>query len=66
MWLGEYLCSYPNTLLLVSHDADFLDTVCTNIIHLEDKKLHTYRGGYTQVSLAYFCAHGESGVSLLG
>ena len=33
--------------------ADFLDAVCTNIVHLEDKKLNTYRGGYTQFTRAH-------------
>jgi ATP-binding cassette subfamily F protein 1 len=48
LWLGAYLSSYPNTLLLVSHDADFLDAVCTNILLLEDRALHSFRGGYSQ------------------
>ncbi len=32
-----------HTLLVVSHDAGFLDSVCTDIIHLDDAKLNTYR-----------------------
>ena len=34
LWLGEYLATYPNTLLVVSHDADFLDSVCSHVVHL--------------------------------
>ncbi|CAE7562078.1 ABCF4, partial [Symbiodinium sp. CCMP2456] len=48
LWLDEYLCEYPKTLLVVSHDADFLDSVCTDVLHLEERKLIPYRGGYTE------------------
>ncbi|CAL1126774.1 unnamed protein product [Cladocopium goreaui] len=47
IWLEEYLTGYPKTLLVVSHDADFLDSVCTDVVHLEEKKLNRYKGGYT-------------------
>lgn len=47
IWLEEYLTGYPKTLLVVSHDADFLDSVCTDVVHLEEKKLNQYKGGYT-------------------
>lgn len=48
LWLDQYLCEYPKTLLVVSHDADFLDSVCTDVLHLEERKLIPYRGGYTE------------------
>jgi len=48
LWLDDYLSNYPKTLLVVSHDADFLDSVCTDIVHLEERKLIAYKGGYTQ------------------
>lgn len=49
IWLDEFLSTeFKKTLLVVSHDADFLDSVCTDIIHLEDQKLWQYRGAYTQ------------------
>jgi ATP-binding cassette subfamily F protein 1 len=35
-------------LLIVSHDQGFLDNVCTDIIHLDQKRLFYYRGNYTQ------------------
>jgi len=46
VWLEEYLKSYNRILLLVSHSQDFLNGVCTNIIHLQNKKLHYYSGNY--------------------
>eukprot|EP00451_Oxyrrhis_marina_P053821 CAMPEP_0204506546 /NCGR_PEP_ID=MMETSP0471-20130131/109302_1 /ASSEMBLY_ACC=CAM_ASM_000602 /TAXON_ID=2969 /ORGANISM="Oxyrrhis marina" /LENGTH=1976 /DNA_ID=CAMNT_0051511551 /DNA_START=126 /DNA_END=6057 /DNA_ORIENTATION=- len=48
LWLDEYLAErYPHAVMIVSHDADFLDSVCTDIVHLEDKKLNYYRGNYS-------------------
>ncbi|CAE7782547.1 ABCF4, partial [Symbiodinium microadriaticum] len=43
LWLDEYLSSQWNgTLLIVSHDADFLESVCTDIVHLDAAKLSYY------------------------
>ncbi|UVJ44199.1 ATP-binding cassette domain-containing protein [Pseudomonas sp. LS1212] len=47
LWLEEWLKSYPGTLLLISHDRDFLDAVVDQIAHVEQCKLTLYRGGYT-------------------
>merc|ERR1712048_253446 len=48
LWLDQYLSEkYPHAVIVVSHDADFLDSICTDIFHLEDKKLNHYRGDYT-------------------
>ena len=47
LWLEQWLLAYPGTLLLISHDRDFLDAVVGNIIHLEQQKLTLYRGGYS-------------------
>lgn len=44
--LQDYLLRWPKTLLVVSHARDFLNTVCTDIIHLHHFKLTTYRGNY--------------------
>ena len=44
IWLEEYLLRWKKTLIVVSHDRSFLDTICTDIIHLHDEKLHMYRG----------------------
>ncbi|CAM9657732.1 unnamed protein product [Chrysoparadoxa australica] len=46
IWLVEYLATrWKGTLLVVSHDQDFLDNVCTDIIHLSDLKLNYYGAG---------------------
>jgi len=47
LWLEDWLKGYPGTLLLISHDRDFLDAVVDHIAHVEQCKLTLYRGGYT-------------------
>ncbi|WP_407317013.1 ribosomal protection-like ABC-F family protein [Pseudomonas sp. nanlin1] len=47
LWLEDWLKSYPGTLLLISHDRDFLDAVVDHIAHVEQCKLTLYRGGYS-------------------
>ncbi|MGL4316061.1 MAG: ATP-binding cassette domain-containing protein [Pseudomonas sp.] len=47
LWLEDWLKSYPGTLLLISHDRDFLDAVVDHVAHLEQQKLTLYRGGYS-------------------
>ncbi len=46
VWLEEYLKNYNRILVLVSHSQDFLNGVCTSIIHLQDKKVTYYTGNY--------------------
>lgn len=46
IWLNDYLQKWKNTLLIVSHDADFLNSVCTEILHLDNRKLIHYKGDY--------------------
>ena len=53
LWLEEYLCRWKKTLLVVSHDRDFLNTVCSEIIHLHDQKLHFYRGNFDDFESGY-------------
>jgi ATP-binding cassette subfamily F protein 3 len=48
IWLEAYLKDYPGTLLIVSHDREFLNAIPDMIIHLEQGKLVTYRGNYDQ------------------
>ncbi len=48
LWLEQWLKRYQGTILLISHDRDFIDAVATNILHIEGKKLHQYVGGYSQ------------------
>jgi ATP-binding cassette subfamily F protein uup len=45
-WLENFLATNKSTLLLVTHDRYFLDTVCNEIIELEDEKLYIYKGDY--------------------
>lgn len=47
MWLEEFLMNFPNTVIVVSHDRHFLDTVCTNIVDIDFKKIQMYTGNYT-------------------
>ena len=46
IWLDEYLQKWKKTLLVVSHDQDFLNSVCQEILHIEDLKLASYKGNY--------------------
>jgi ABC transport system ATP-binding/permease protein len=45
-WLENFLASNKSTLLLVTHDRYFLDTVCNEILELDDEKLYVYKGDY--------------------
>ncbi|WP_226504038.1 ATP-binding cassette domain-containing protein [Pseudomonas sp. MWU16-30317] len=47
LWLEDWLKNYPGTLLLISHDRDFLDAVVDHIAHIEQCKMTVYRGGYS-------------------
>jgi ATP-binding cassette subfamily F protein 3 len=47
LWLEDWLNSYPGTLLLISHDRDFLDTVTDHILHIENTQLSLYTGNYS-------------------
>lgn len=51
--MQEYLTLWKKTLVVVSHDRDFLNTVTTDIIHLHDFKLHYYRGNFAQFEEMY-------------
>lgn len=46
LWLENYVSRYPHTVLLISHDRDLLNKAVDTIVHLEAKKLTSYRGGY--------------------
>jgi ATP-binding cassette subfamily F protein 3 len=47
IWLEDWLKRYPGTLIIISHDRDFLDGVVNVIVHIDDKKLKRYSGNYT-------------------
>ena len=44
MWLEEMLKNFKRILLMVSHSQDFMNGVCTNIIHMSQKQLNVYTG----------------------
>uniref|UniRef100_A0A3B3VQF4 ATP-binding cassette sub-family F member 3 n=1 Tax=Poecilia latipinna TaxID=48699 RepID=A0A3B3VQF4_9TELE len=46
LWLENYLQTWQSTILVVSHDRNFLNAVATDIIHLHSQRLDTYRGDY--------------------
>ncbi len=48
LWLEDWLARYPGTLLLITHDRDFLDGVVTTIAHVDQLKIKTYTGNYSQ------------------
>ena len=47
IWLEAWLKQYDGCLLLISHDRDFLDNVCTHIAHIERQKIDYYSGNYS-------------------
>jgi len=48
LWLERWLKSYTGILLLISHDRDFLDDICTHIAHIEHETIKSYTGNYSQ------------------
>jgi len=47
IWLEAWLKAYPGTLLLISHDRDFLDAIASQIVHIEQERLTLYPGSYS-------------------
>lgn len=47
IWLEKWLRQYSGTLILISHDRDFIDCIVDKIIHIEQNKFHEYTGNYT-------------------
>ena len=47
IWLERWLVQYQGTLVLISHDRDFLDPIVTKILHIENQKLNEYTGDYS-------------------
>ncbi len=52
LWLEDWLKAYPGTLLMISHDRDFLDAICSHIVELADQTLTLYTGNYSQFETA--------------
>ena len=47
LWLEQWLLKYPGMLMMISHDREFLDGLCTHTLHLNDGKAKLYSGDYT-------------------
>ena len=47
LWIQDWLANYKGTLVLISHDREFLDAVCTHTLHLHTEKLTLYPGNYS-------------------
>ena len=47
IWLESWLNDYRGTLVLISHDRDFLDAIVNHIAHIEQQRLTLYKGGYS-------------------
>lgn len=54
-WLERYLKQSPSTIILISHDREFLDAFVTHIVHVENKQLNLYTGNYS----SYETIHAE-------
>ncbi len=52
LWFEQWLKNYPGTLLLISHDREFLDQTIEHIIHFDQQQLIYYRGNYSAFELA--------------
>jgi ATP-binding cassette, subfamily F, member 3 len=48
VWLEDWLHRYPGTLVVISHDREFLDSVCNVTLHLENQQIKRYGGNYSQ------------------
>ncbi|OCG04003.1 ABC transporter ATP-binding protein [Gilliamella sp. wkB112] len=51
IWLEKWLTNYQGTLILISHDRDFLDPLVNKIIHIEQKSLFEYTGNYSSFEI---------------
>ncbi|BEV70572.1 ATP-binding cassette domain-containing protein [Paludibacterium sp. THUN1379] len=51
LWLEEWLKGYPGTLLVISHDRDFLDAICSHIVEMAQQTLSLYTGNYSQFEI---------------
>ena len=47
LWLEKWLKRYTGTMLLISHDRDFIDNICQGILHVENRQINAYSGNYS-------------------
>jgi ATP-binding cassette subfamily F protein 3 len=48
VWLEEWLLAFPGTLLMISHDREFLDAIIDRVLHIENRAIRAYAGNYSQ------------------
>jgi len=48
VWLEEWLTEFPGTLLMISHDREFLDAIIDRVLHIENRTIRGYSGNYSQ------------------
>ena len=48
VWLEEWLTAFSGTLLMISHDREFLDAIIDRVLHIENKTIRAYSGNYSQ------------------
>ena len=48
LWLEEWLTAFPGTLLMISHDREFLDAIIDRVLHIENQAIRAYSGNYSQ------------------
>jgi ATP-binding cassette, subfamily F, member 3 len=48
VWLEDWLTAYQGTLLMISHDREFLDAIIDRVLHIENRAIHAYSGNYSQ------------------
>ncbi len=48
VWLEEWLTGYAGTLLMISHDREFLDAIIGRVLHIENRSIRSYSGNYSQ------------------
>jgi ATP-binding cassette subfamily F protein 3 len=47
LWLQQWLKAYQGTLILISHDREFIDACCERLLHIENHRIESYRGNYS-------------------
>jgi ATP-binding cassette subfamily F protein 3 len=48
VWLEDWLTAFSGTLLMISHDREFLDAIIDRVLHIENRDIHAYSGNYSQ------------------
>ena len=51
LWLETWLKAYPGTLILISHDREFIDEITQHVLHIEHQKLNYYSGNYSNFEI---------------